>query len=77
MTEDDIKLKRNWHFQNYLDMPCGQLGLYLILAEKCAKKCTVQKQVSVGVRIECQKPPRGGGDHFQLFSDESHLRFSL
>ena len=37
MTEDDIKLKRNWQFQDNHDMPCAQLGLYLILAEKYAK----------------------------------------
>ena len=62
MTEDDIKLKINWHFQNYYDMPCAQLGLYLILAEKCAKKYTVQKQVSVGVRSQMSKTPEGRGE---------------
>ena len=61
MTEDDIKLKKNWHFQNYYDMPCAQLGLYLILAEKCAKNCTVQKQVRVGVGSQVSKTSEGGG----------------
>ena len=32
MTKDDKKLKRNWKFQTYHDIPCAQnIGLYLIL----------------------------------------------
>ena len=32
MTKDDKKLKKNWKFQTYHDIPCAQnIGLYLIL----------------------------------------------
>ena len=56
MTEVDIKLKRNGHFQTYHDMPCAQLGLYLILAKQFAKKCTVQIQHGLGweSELKCQ-----------------------